>query len=356
MSLSTIEEAVSQIKKGLPVIVVDDEDRENEGDLIIAAELANKKTLAFMIRYTSGIICAPCEQQRLVDLQLPMMVDNNTDPLRTAFTVSTDYIRGMTTGVSAEERANTLNALANSNADPAHFIRPGHIFPLRYQPGGVLVRSGHTEAAVDLCKLAGLNPMGGLAELTHDDGTMMRLPALIDFSKQHTLPIISIEALIKYRAENDVLLTEVANSSVVLNEQSFNAHVYQTIFDKQFITAVVKGNKGVIDADRPTLVRVVKGVRDRDFFSSAMVPDNVISRSLKLIAEADQGVFIYLPSSDEKPAEDEQSGAVWREVGLGSHILASLGVKRIHLLANKELSYPGISSFGLVIESIVKEV
>jgi 3,4-dihydroxy 2-butanone 4-phosphate synthase/GTP cyclohydrolase II len=353
MSLSTIEEAIEHIKLGLPVIVVDDEDRENEGDLIIAAELANQETLAFMIRYTSGIICAPCEEDRLIALELPMMVDNNTDPLRTAFTVSTDYVRGMTTGVSAEERARTLNALADNSTMPSHFIRPGHIFPLRYQPGGVLVRSGHTEAAVDLCKLAGLKPVGGLAELTHDDGTMMRLPALKDFSKTHNLPIISIEGLIKYRAENDVLLNEVSNKPIVINEQAFHAHVFQTIFDNRFITAVVKGH---IDGSQPTLVRVVKGVAGRDFFSSAMVENNVISRSLKLIADAPQGVFIYLPSSDAQPAEDEQTGAVWREIGLGSHILASLGVKRIHLLANKELSYPGISSFGLVIESIIKEV
>jgi len=355
MSLSTIEDAVAALKKGLPVVVVDDEDRENEGDLIIAAELASTETLAFMIRHTSGIICAPCEQQRLDELQLPMMVDNNTDPLRTAFTVSTDYLRGMSTGVSAQERANTLRALADNSAQAAHFIRPGHIFPLCYQPGGVLVRSGHTEAAVDLCKLAGLKPVGGLAELTHDDGSMMRLPALKTFASEHQLPLISIEALIKYRAENDVLLEQIAERPVIIDGQSFQSHIYQTIFDSRFITAVVNAPHGRIDGESPTLVRVVKGVQGRDFFSSALADNNVISRSLKLIAEAEQGVFIYLPSED-RPAEDEQSGAVWREIGLGSHILASLGVKRIHLLANKELSYPGISSFGLVIESIVKEL
>ncbi len=353
MSLSNIEEAVTHFASGLPVIVVDDEDRENEGDLIIPAEKATQESVAFMIRHTSGIICAPCEDTRLKELELPMMVDNNTDPLRTAFTVSTDFVRGMTTGVSAEERARTLNALADKSVTPSMFIRPGHIFPLRYQPGGVLVRSGHTEAAIDLCKLADLQPVGALAELTDTDGTMMRLPRLIEFAEEHSLPIISIEALIRYRAENDVLLDEVSNETVMIAGQALQAHIFKTVFDNNFITALVKGE---INGDIPTLVRVIKGARGRDFFSSAVADGNVISRSLRLIAEADQGVFIYLPPGNDKPSEEELTGAVWREIGLGSHILASLGVQRIHLLANRELSYPGIASFGLKIESIIKEV
>jgi 3,4-dihydroxy 2-butanone 4-phosphate synthase/GTP cyclohydrolase II len=352
MALSSIEDAIRDFTAGKLVIVVDDEDRENEGDLILAAEKATQENIAFMIRYTSGIICAPSEASRLEALELPIMVEQNSDPLRTAFTVSTDYIRGMTTGVSALERANTLRALATDGLPAGDFIKPGHIFPLRYRAGGVLVRSGHTEAAIDLCKLAGLKPVGALAELNHDDGTMMRLPALIDFAKAHQLSIISIESLIRYRAENDVLVTEVSTQSLTLAAGDFEAHIYETVFDGKLITALVKGD---IDSEVPTLVRVVKGVDGRDFLSSALVSDNVISRSLQLIAAAEQGVFIYLPPADETEIEDEQSGAVWREVGVGSHILASLGVRRIHLLASKELTYPGIKSFGLSIESIIKE-
>ena len=353
MTLSTVDEAISQVRDGGLVIVVDDEDRENEGDLIMAAQHAAEDNVAFMIRHTSGIICAPCEDERLRALQLPMMVANNSDPLRTAFTVSADYAPGMTTGVSALERARTLAALADDSVSAEAFVKPGHVFPLRYRPGGVLVRSGHTEAAVDLCKLAGLRPAGALAELNHDNGTMMRMPALQDFADRHRLPIISIESLIRHRGEHDALLREISSQTVTLTGFPFRVHVFQTLFDCREITAIVKGD---IDSSRPVLVRVVKGIKGKDFFSSALTPGNVISRSLNLIAEADQGVFIYLAPGSEATHEDEQSGSVWREVGLGSQILKTLGVKRIHLLASKELSYPGISSFGLRIESVIKEV
>ena len=350
--LSTVDDAVEQIRKGGLVVVVDDEDRENEGDLIMAAEKATPENVAFMIRHTSGVICAPCEPERLQALELPAMVEQNQEPHRCAFTVSTDYLPGMTTGISALERSRTLNALADSEATAGEFVRPGHVFPLKYQPGGVLVRSGHTEAAVDLCRLAGLAPAGALCELVNDDGTMKRLPDLLSFAETHDLPIISIESLIRYRTENDVLVREIGSAPLTLNDAKLRVHVYCTEFEDRTITAFVKGE---IDGSRPTLVRVVKGAADRDFLSSAVVPGNVIHRSLSMIAEAEQGVFIYLPPGSEQPREDEQRGAVWREVGLGSYILSSLGVRRIHLLASRELSFPGISSFGLSIETLIKE-
>ena len=351
MALSDIRKAVAHFAQGGLVVVVDDEERENEGDLIMAAEMATPESIAFMIRHTSGILCAPAESARLDALGLPLMVEQNSDPLRTAFTVSTDYVRGMTTGVSAEERARTLNALADDDVEAGDFVRPGHIFPLRYRPGGVLVRSGHTEAAVDLCKLAGVKPVGVLAELNHDDGTMMRLPSLTKFAREHGLPIISIESLIRYRAENEELVRETHAEMLSIGCQQFRAHAFESTFDGKEIVALVKGE---IDANEPTLVRVVKGAPGRDFIASAIAGDNVISRSLELIGEAPQGVFIYLPPEEGAP-EEEVKGAVWREVGVGSHILASLGVQRIHLLASKELSYPGIGSFGLTIETIIKE-
>lgn len=181
----------------------------------------------------------------------------------------------------------------------------------------------------------------------------MRLPALMEFADNHNLPIISIESLIRHRAEHDALLREVSSQPVTLANNEFKAHIYQTLFDGREIMAIVKGD---IDSERPVLVRVVKGAEGKDFFSSAIAPDNVISRSLKLIAEAEQGVFIYLAPGAETPHQDEQTGSVWREVGLGSQILKTLGVRRIHLLASKELTYPGISSFGLGIESVIKEI
>lgn len=352
MGLSKVTEAIERVRSGGLVIVVDDENRENEGDLIMAAEKANSESLAFMIRYTSGIICVPCEEDRLERLKLPQMVEKNSEPHRTAFTISVDYASGMTTGVSANERARTMQALASDDTVASDFVRPGHVFPLRYREGGVLVRSGHTEAAVDLCKLAGLKPVGVLSELSNADGTMMRLPELTQFAKEHHMPIISIESLIKHRAENDVLVEQLSHTEVVINGHGLSVNVYKTAIQNKYITAVVSGE---IDSSKPTLVRIVRGAKNRDFFSSALVKGNVIHKSLELIAEAHQGVFIYLPpEQNSASAADEESSAVWREVGLGSQILNALGVRTIHLIASKELSFPGISSFGLSIETIIK--
>jgi 3,4-dihydroxy 2-butanone 4-phosphate synthase/GTP cyclohydrolase II len=348
---SSVSDAVTAARDGRFVIVVDDEDRENEGDLIIAAEHANQANMAFMIRHTSGVICAPCEPARLHALELPPMVERNQELHRCVFTVSVDYLLGMTTGISALERARTLNALADPETVASDFIRPGHIFPLKYQPGGVLVRSGHKEAALDLARLAGCRPAAALCELVNDDGTMQRVPDLLQFAADHELPIISIDALIRYRARHDVLVEQVASTPMTLHGQPLGVHVYRTVFDDKQITAVVKGP---IDGDQPTLVRVVKGDRGRDFLASAVAPGNVISRSLEMIAQAPQGVFIYLPATTSE--DEEAAGAVWREVGLGSYVLNALGVRRIHLLASRELSFPGIASFGLTIETLIKEV
>jgi 3,4-dihydroxy 2-butanone 4-phosphate synthase / GTP cyclohydrolase II len=349
--LCTVPDAVAAIASGGFVIVVDAEERENEGDLIIAAEHASQAKLAFMIRHTSGIICAPCEPDRLTRLELPPMVERNQEPHRCVFTVSADYLPGMTTGVSALERARTLNALADPDSQAADFVRPGHIFPLKYRPGGVLVRSGHTEAALDLCRLANRAPVAALCELVNDDGTMQRLPNLLAFADAHQIPIISIEALIQFRACHDVLVKQTAATPIVLHGESLMVHVYRTVFDDREITALVKGE---IDGAQPTLVRVVKGLQSRDFLGSAVTPGNVIFRSLELLLKAPQAVFIYLSAAS---ADDEEtSGAVWREVGLGSWVLNALGVRRIHLLASRELSFPGIASFGLTIETLIKEV
>lgn len=349
--LSTVSDAIGQLREGGFVIVVDDEQRENEGDLIIAAQHATPEKLAFMIRHTSGVVCAPCEPERLAQLELPPMVERNQEPHRCVFTVSTDYLPGMTTGISARERARTLNALADSESVASDFVRPGHVFPLKYRPGGVLVRSGHTEAALDLCRIAGRTPAAALCELVNDDGTMQRLPQLSEFATKHDLPIISIDALIQYRARHDVLVAETGRTSIVLHGQPLTVCAYRTLFDKREITAVIKGE---IDGNQPTLVRVVKGARGRDFLGSAVSPGNVISRSLELLLSAPQAVFLYFASAGAE--DDETRGAEWREVGLGSWVLSAIGVRRIHLLASRELSFPGIASFGLSIETVIKEV
>lgn len=349
-ALSSVGDAVARLRDGGFVVVVDDEQRENEGDLIIAAQHATQARLAFMIRHTSGVICAPCEPARLVQLELPPMVERNQEFHRCTFTVSTDYLPGMTTGISARERARTLNALADPESSPTDFVRPGHIFPLQYRPGGVLVRSGHTEAALDLCRLAGCSPAAALCELVNDDGTMQRLPQLSAFARQHDIPIISIDALIQHRARHDVLVTEVGRTSIVFHGEPLTVCAYRSVFDEREITAVIKG---AIDGLKPTLVRVVRGARGRDFLGSAVSPGNVISRSLELLLAAPQGVFIYFASSCD---DDETDGAIRREIGLGSWVLNALGVRRIHLLASRELSYPGISSFGLTIETVIKEL
>ena len=325
--------------------------RENEGDLILAAEHATPEKLAFMIRHTSGVVCAPCEPERLSLLELPPMVERNQEPHRCTFTVSTYYLPGMTTGISARERARTLNALADRETHASDFVRPGHVFPLKYRPGGVLVRSGHTEAALDLCRLAKREPVAALCELVNDDGSMQRLPRLTHFAKQHDLPIISIAALIQCRAHHDVLVQETGRATIVLSGQTLNVYAYRTPFDNREITALVKG---AIDGREPTLVRVVKGARGRDFLGSALSPGNVISRSLELLLAAPRSVFIYFASAGAE--DDETQGAVWREVGIGSWILNALDVRRIHLLASRELSFPGIESFGLTIETVIKDV
>ena len=209
MTLDTISEAIAAIAAGELVVVVDDDDRENEGDLIMAAVKATPEQLAFMIRHTSGIVCAPMDQTTADRLQLSPMVATNRDPMRTAFTVSVDYKVGLTTGISAEERTNTLRALANDNCIATDFLRPGHVFPLVSKTGGVLIRSGHTEAATDLCRLAGLPQVGVLAEIVNDDGTVKRLPELVAFAREHGLKIVSIAELIEHRIRTESFVRRI---------------------------------------------------------------------------------------------------------------------------------------------------
>ena len=248
-----IEQAVEAIGRGEVVVVVDDEDRENEGDLIMAAEAATPENIAFFVRHTSGVICAPLTGDRLDELDIPLMVRENTESHRTAFTYSVDLIAGTTTGISAADRAATLNALTDPATRAADLARPGHIFPLRYSEGGVLKRAGHTEAAVDLARLAGLYPAGVLCEIVNDDGTMARVPDLVEFCEEHGLLMISIAQLIKYRRQNEKLIRRIAEARMPTPWGDFTCYVYESLLDGEQQVAFVKG---AVQGEDAVLVRV----------------------------------------------------------------------------------------------------
>ena len=268
--LNTIDEAIEQIRRGGMVVVVDDEDRENEGDLIMAAEDVTPASMAFFLEHTSGLFCVPLEPERTDELDLPLMVVANTEALRTAFTVSVDYRHGTTTGISAHDRAATIRSLIDPATRPTDLNRPGHIFPLRYRPGGVLKRAGHTEATVDLCRLAGKYASGVLCEIvTKDKSDMARLPELTEFAKEHNLPIVTIADLIRYRRRHEKLVKRIAESQLPTEHGDFRAVVYENVLDGQQHVAMVYGE---IDAQRATLVRVHSECLTGDVFGSRRWP------------------------------------------------------------------------------------
>src|ERR671924_521165 len=241
MPFAKIEDAVAAIGRGEIVIVVDDEERENEGDLIMAAECATPDKIAFFLHHTSGVICAPVTRERARELDLPLMVHDNTESHRTAFTVSVDYRHGTTTGISAADRATTIQALIDPATRPKDLARPGHIFPLRYREGGVLKRAGHTEAAVDLARMAGLYPAGVLCEIVNEDGTMARVPDLEKFCEEHELLMISIADLIRYRRQGEKLIRRVAEARVPTDWGDFTCYAYESLLDGETHLAMVKG-------------------------------------------------------------------------------------------------------------------
>ena len=245
MPFSTVEDAIAPIARGEIVVVVDDEDRENEGDLIMAADAATPEKIAFFIDHTSGLICAPLTPERVEHLELPLMVSANTEAQRTAFTVSVDYRHGTTTGISAADRSATIKALADPHTRPSDLNRPGHIFPLRYRPGGVLKRAGHTEAAVDLARAAGMSPAGVLCEVVSEDkSTMARLPELEAFAEKHGLHLISIADLIRYRRQNDKLVRRIAEARIPTEYGEFTAYAYEAVLDGEQHLALVQGRRG----------------------------------------------------------------------------------------------------------------
>ena len=358
--LDSIDDAIAAMAQGDMVIVVDDDDRENEGDLIMAADRATPEHLAFMIRHTSGIICVPLSAADAKRLRLDPMVSANDAPMGTAFTVSVDYRHGLTTGISADERTATVRALANGNVGAEDFVRPGHIFPLVAKDGGVLVRSGHTEAAVDLARLAGSSPVGVIGELVNDDGTVKRLAQCRAFALEHGLKIVSIADLIDYRQRREHLVQRVTAFDVTTAVGSAHAVVYSTPFDGLQQVALVFGD---VLTEPPVLARIHREQVIADLFTAEFA-GGAARRALERIAQEGRGVLIYLRDglavppqgvAAEGSADDDAHGSAaarrdrWREVGIGAQILRDLGIHRIRLLSTSQRQYVGLGGFGIEI-------
>ncbi len=366
---ASIEDAVAAIGRGEIVVVVDDADRENEGDLIMAAEFATPEKIAFFVRHTSGLICLPIVGERLDELDLPLMVANNTESHRTAFTVSVDYRHDTSTGISAADRAATIKAMIDPATRPKDLARPGHIFPLRYREGGVLKRAGHTEAAVDLARMAGLYPAGVLCELVNDDGTMSRVPDLESFCAEHGLLMISIAALVRHRRQGEKLVRRMAEARIPTQWGDFTCYAYESLIDGEHHLAMVKG---AVQNEENVLVRVHSECLTGDVFGSLRCDcGSQLESAMEQIAAEEMGVVVYLRGHegrgigisnkllayslqerghDTVDANTELGLPVdSREYGIGAQILVDLGITTMRLMTNNTAKYGGLEGFGLEI-------
>ncbi|MFC9123237.1 bifunctional 3,4-dihydroxy-2-butanone-4-phosphate synthase/GTP cyclohydrolase II [Streptomyces sp. NPDC057067] len=369
LSLDPVEQAIRDIAAGRPVVVVDDEDRENEGDLVIAAEKATPEIVAFMMSECRGLICAPMETDELDRLELPQMVAHNTESMKTAFTVSVDAsaAHGVTTGISAADRATTLRMLAGGHAEPGDFVRPGHVFPLRARSGGVLVRNGHTEAAVDLARLAGLRPAGAIVEIAGEDGVMLRLPELVPFARKHGLTIISIEDLIAYRRSAEPTVRREAEVRLPTSFGPFTAYGYRSLVDGVEHVALVHGDIG---DGHDVLVRVHSECLTGDIFQSQRCDCGPqLHTSMERITAEGRGVVVYLRGhegrgigllSKLRAYELQERGsdtldanlelglpADARDYAAGAQILSDLGVQTLRLMTNNPDKTAALVRHGL---------
>ncbi|MDJ0932374.1 3,4-dihydroxy-2-butanone-4-phosphate synthase [Breoghania sp.] len=362
MSQSRVAEAIRAFESGEIVVVIDDDDRENEGDLILAATHATPEKVAFIIRHTSGIVCAPITRELAHKLRLDLMVSDNDAPRSTAFTISIDYKHGTTTGISAEDRTAALRGLANPNSGATDFVRPGHVFPLIAKDGGVLMRSGHTEAAVDLCRLAGLPEVGVICEMVNDDGTVSRGPQVKEFAEKHGLKQVSVADIIAWRQRKEKLVERVYEQAIETLAGPAYAITYSTPYDPMDHLTIIYGD--ILDGRNVPVRLHLESVID-DVFGRSQQLDTI----MKGLVERGRGVVIYLREGSvgvtrqsrrarvdiaqdkEEHASAQARSDSWREIGLGAQILKDLGVSSIRLLASRERHYVGLKGFGIKIES-----
>jgi 3,4-dihydroxy 2-butanone 4-phosphate synthase/GTP cyclohydrolase II len=377
MALATIQEAIDEIGRGGMVVVVDDADRENEGDLVMAAEAATPEKIAFFLSHTSGVICVPITPERAEELDLPPMVHVNTESQRTAFTVSVDARWGTTTGISASDRSATIAALIDPATRPGDLSRPGHIFPLRYRTGGVLKRHGHTEAAVDLARAAGMTPAGVLCEIvTSDKASMARMAELERFADEHHLPLISIADLIRYRRQNEMLVKRVAQARIPTPDGEYSAYVYESLLDGEQHLAFVRGE---VAGEDNVLVRVHSECLTGDVFGSLRCDCGPqLHGALDLIEREGRGVLVYLRGHEgrgiglghkirayrlQEQGHDTVDANLElglpvdsREYGIGAQMLVDLGVTTMRVMTNNPVKYGGLEGFGLdIVERVPLE-
>jgi 3,4-dihydroxy 2-butanone 4-phosphate synthase/GTP cyclohydrolase II len=377
LKTATVEEALEAVRAGRMIIIVDDEDRENEGDLMVAAEKTTPEIVNFMARYGRGLICLPLTEERLDELQLPLMVSENTARFQTAFTVSIDAKGGVTTGISAADRARTVLAAVDPATKPEDLARPGHVFPLQAQEGGVLSRAGQTEAAVDLARMAGLAPAGVICEVMNEDGSMARMPQLGEVSRRFDIPILTIADLIRYRMKHETLVRKLDETDLPTAHGRFRLHVYEDTIRGEHHVALVKGEVG---GEEPTLVRAHSQCLTGDTFGSSRCDcGEQLHRSMEMVEKEGRGVVLYILNHEgrgiglankirayalqDKGADTYEANRKLgfkpdqRDYGIGAQILVALGVRRLRLITNNPRKFVGLTGYGLeIVERVPLEV